>query len=171
MSALPPRKAVLFLLDPSTGKLYPARLELSPDDRTAYLSISIDRDGIGIARESTLSAIKSQTDKLSFDELNRLYIANPPNLDTKLTDVRENLNIARIGGVAQTGEDWTPHIRNISSLATEKTLRYMAVENGMRAFDITVDDSFAVPSGSIWYVKSLYITSGQLYLDGDLKVI
>jgi len=171
MSAPPPRKAVLFLLDPSTGKLYPVRLELSPDGRSAYLSISIDRDGVGLATESTLSAIKSQTDRLSFDEVNRLYVANPPNLDIKLSDVRDNLNIARIGGVAQTGEDWTPHIRNISNLATEKTLRYMAVEENMRAFEITVDDLFAVPSGRVWYVKNLYITSGQLYLDGDLKVI
>jgi hypothetical protein len=171
MSALPPRKAVLFLLDPSTGKLYPVRLVVSADGSSAYLSISIDKDNIGLATEATLSAIKSQTDKLSFDEFNRLYIANPPNLDTRLTDVRDNLNVARIGGVAQTGEDWTPHIRNIDNLATEKTLRYMAVEESMRTFDITVDDSFAVPSGSVWYVKSLYITSGQLYLDGDLKVI
>jgi len=171
MSALPPRKAVLFLLDPSTGKLYPVRLVISSDGSSAHLSISIDKDNVGLATESTLSAIRSQTDKLSFDEFNRLYIANPPNLDTRLTDVRDNLNIARIGGVAQTGEDWTPHIKNIDNLATEKTLRYMAVEENMRAFDITVDDSFAVPSGRIWYVKSLYITSGQLYLDGDLKVI
>jgi len=103
MLIIPPRKAVLFLLDPSTGKLYPVRLELSPDGRSAYLSISIDKDNVGLARESTL--------------------------------------------------------------------RYMAVENGMRAFDITVDDLFAVPSGRVWYVKNLYITSGQLYLDGDLKVI
>jgi hypothetical protein len=171
MSALPPRKAVLFLLDPSTGKLYPVRLVISSDGSSAYLSISIDKDNVGLATESTLSAIKSQTDKLSFDEFNRLYVANPPNLDTRLSDVRENLNIARIGGVAQTGEDWTPHIKNIDNLATEKTLSYMAVEENMRVFDITVDDSFAIPSGRIWYVKSLYITSGQLYLDGDLKVI
>jgi len=171
MSDLPPRKAVLYLLDPSTGRLYPVRLEISPDGSSAYLSVSLDRDGIGVARESTLSAIKSQTDRLSFDEFNRLYVANPPNLDIKLSDVRDNLNIARIGGVAQTGEDWTPHIRNISNLATEKTLRYTAVENNMRAFEITVDDLFAVPSGRAWYVKNLYITSGQIYLDGDLKVI
>jgi len=37
------------------------------------------------ASESTLSAIRSQTDKLTFDANNRLAIQNPPNLDTALS--------------------------------------------------------------------------------------
>jgi len=37
------------------------------------------------ASETTLSAIKAQTDKLSFDANNRLAIQNPPNLDVALS--------------------------------------------------------------------------------------
>jgi len=37
------------------------------------------------ASESTLSGIKSQTDKLTFDANNRLAIQNPPNLDVLLS--------------------------------------------------------------------------------------
>jgi len=37
------------------------------------------------ASETTLSGIKSQTDKLSFDASNRLAIQNPPNLDVTLS--------------------------------------------------------------------------------------
>jgi hypothetical protein len=37
------------------------------------------------ASESTLSAIKTQTDKLTFDTSNRLAIQNPPNLDVALS--------------------------------------------------------------------------------------
>jgi hypothetical protein len=37
------------------------------------------------ASESTLSGIKSQTDKLTFDTSNRLAIQNPPNLDVALS--------------------------------------------------------------------------------------
>jgi hypothetical protein len=80
------------------------------------------------------------------------------------------MNIGRIGSVTQTGEDWTPHIKNIDNIATERTLGYMATEGGMRCFEVTVDDTFAVPTGQTWYVKNLYIT-GALYLDGEVKCV
>jgi hypothetical protein len=37
------------------------------------------------ATETTLSGIKSQTDKLTFDSSNRLAIQNPPNMDIALS--------------------------------------------------------------------------------------
>jgi len=37
------------------------------------------------ASEATLSAVKAQTDKLSFDAANRLAVQNPPNLDVALS--------------------------------------------------------------------------------------
>jgi hypothetical protein len=82
---LPPRKAVLYVIDPSTGKLYPVKFASTPDG-TAYVS--------------------------TFD-----------------------------------------------------------VSEGHRCFDITIDDTFAVPSGQTWYVKNIYITTGNLYLDGEVKII
>jgi hypothetical protein len=167
---MPPRKALLYVIDPSTGKAYPVKVTVLSDG-TALIPISLEKDTVGVATEATLSAIRSQTDKLLFDDVGRLYVQNPPNLDTTLSSVRDNLNIGRIGNVAQSGEDWTPHIKNIDNLALEKTLEYMAVENSRRCFDVTLDDTFAVPSGVTWYAKSLYITSGSLYLDGDVKVV
>lgn len=169
MSLLPTRKALLYLVDPATGKSYPVKPVLTAEG-VALVPASLEKDSVGLARESTLSAIKSKTDNLSFDEYGRLYIANPPNLDVPLSNVRDNVNIGRIGGVPQTGEDWTPHIKYIDYLATEKTLSYLAVEGSKRCFDVVVDDVFAVPSGQTWYVKSLYIT-GSLYVDGEVKVV
>lgn len=62
-----------------------------------------------------------------------------------------------------------------ANLARDATLQnllmYLVVENGMRCWDVVVDDVFAIPSGSTWYVKSLYVSSGQLYIDGDVKVV
>jgi hypothetical protein len=166
---MPVRKAVLHVLDPSTGKIYPIKVALSGD--IALIPIRIEQDGVGIAKEATLSGIKAQTDKLLFDDVGRLYIQNPPNLDVLMSSVRDNMNIGRIGNIPQTGEDWTPHIKNIDNLSTEKTLSYMAVEDSKRCFDVTVDDTFAVPSGQTWYVKSVEITEGKLFLDGDIFIV
>ena len=43
------------------------------------------------ASEVTLSGIKAQIDKLSFDAANRLAIQNPPNLDVALSVIRDRL--------------------------------------------------------------------------------
>jgi hypothetical protein len=40
-------------------------------------------------RESVVEAIKSKTDKLTFDDYNRLAIQNPPNLDVALSALRD----------------------------------------------------------------------------------
>jgi len=48
------------------------------------------------ASESTLSAIKAQTDKLTFDTANRLAIQNPPNLDVALSTRASESTLAGI---------------------------------------------------------------------------
>lgn len=121
---IPARKAIIYLVDAS-GKLYPVKVTILPDG-TALLPISIEKDAVGLATEATLSAIKSQTDQLTFDEHGRLYIHDPLNLDVPLSTVRDNMNIGRIGGVPQTGDDWTPYIQNIANLATEATLQALS---------------------------------------------
>jgi hypothetical protein len=170
MSLNPVRKALLYVIDPATGKTYAVKVTLTPDG-VALIPASIEKDAVGLATESTLSGIKAQTDKLTFDSAGRLYIQNPPALDVALSTVRDNMNLNRIGNVPLTGEDWTPHIKYIDNLATEQNLNRMTVEGLKRCFDVTIDDAFAVPAGQVWYAKSLYITSGSLYLDGDVKVI
>ncbi|MEM1523125.1 MAG: hypothetical protein QXU69_08865, partial [Thermofilaceae archaeon] len=88
------------------------------------LKVAILEDAVGVAKESTLSSIlgrldvalstrasestlggiKAQTDKLTFDTSNRLYVnaavvANPPNLDRSLLTVkRELLSFAPASG-------------------------------------------------------------------------
>lgn len=169
---IPSRKAVLCVIDPETGKIYTVKATLTGS--VALLPVSLELDTVGLARESTLSSIKAKTDKLTFDEYNFLYIHDPPSIDVKLSTVRDNMNIGRIGGVSQTGGDWTPHIERIDTLATETTLstvnKYLNVENGLRCHDVTVDDVFAVPVGATWYVKSINIT-GKLYLEGNVEVV
>jgi len=166
---IPIRKAIICLID-SSGKLYPVKVTVLPDG-TALLPISIEKDIVGLATESTLSGIKAQTDKFIFDEVGRVYVRET-NLDEPLSSARSKVNIQSIGGVPQTGEDWTPHIRNLDNLATEANLNHLTVEGAKRCFDVVVDDVYAVPAGESWYVKNLTIDAdGELYLDGDVVIV
>jgi hypothetical protein len=166
---IPLRKAIIYLID-SSGKLYPVKVTVLPDG-TALLPISIEKDIVGLATESTLSGIKAQTDKLIFDEVGRVYVRETM-LDESLSTARSKVNIQSIGGVPQTGEDWTPHIKNLDNLATEANLNHLTVEGAKRCFDVVVDDVYAVPAGESWYVKNLTIdVDGELYLDGDVVIV
>jgi len=58
------------------------------------------------ASESTLSGIKSQTDKLTFDSDNRLAIQNPPNLDVLLSSRASESTLSAIkAALASVGTD------------------------------------------------------------------
>jgi len=58
------------------------------------------------ASESTLSGIKSQTDKLTFDTDNRLAIQNPPNLDVLLSTRASESTLSAIkNALASVGTD------------------------------------------------------------------
>ena len=162
---LPVRKVLLFLVDPSTGVAYPVRGQVQPDG-TVLLSIALEKDGVGLATESTLSGIKAKTDNLSFDDAGRLYVANPPNLDRPLSDI--------LGFGTQTRRSLSDVYTNISSLISsleDYKLRDLA-ENGLRCYSVSIPDGevLAVPSGSVWYAREVLAT-GDLYLDGDLKVV
>ncbi|MEM1523414.1 MAG: hypothetical protein QXU69_10315, partial [Thermofilaceae archaeon] len=76
------------------------------------------------ASETTLSSIKAQTDKLTFDAGNRLYVnatvvANPPNLDVALSTRASEATLAAI-------RDRLP-----SSLTTAGNLRTAVVEDAV----------------------------------------
>jgi hypothetical protein len=81
---IPLRKTVLYLVDVSSGKLYPVKVTVLPDG-TALLPISLEKDTVGLATESTLSGIKSKLDSILLDEAGRVYIHDPSNLDIKLS--------------------------------------------------------------------------------------
>jgi len=169
---MPVRRAVLCVVDTSTGRLYPVKLTQSGE--LAILPVSLELDSVGVAREETLQAIRSQTDKLLFDEYGRLYIQNPPNMDIPLSSVRDNINISRVGGVAQTGGDWTYYLSMLEELSKSQNLGglnlYTNIEAGLRCHDVVVDDVFAIPAGYAWYVKSVEV-SGKLYIEGSLVVV
>ena len=166
MSALiPTRRVLLFVVDPSTGRAYPVKALIQPDG-TALLPASVERDSIGLARESTLSGIKAKTDNLSFDDAGRLYVANPPNLDRPLSDI--------LGFGTQTKRSLSDVYSNISSLISsleDYKLRDLA-EDRLRCYSVSIPEGevFAVPSGATWYAREVLAT-GDLYLDGELKVV
>jgi hypothetical protein len=162
---VPTRKVLLYAVDPSTGKTYPVRA-LVQADGTVLLPASLERDSVGVATESTLLAIKSKTDNLTFDEMGRLYVANPPNLDRPLSDI--------LGFGTQTKRSLSDVYSNISSLISsleDYKLRSLA-EEGLRCYsiEIPVNEVFAVPSGRVWYVREV-LARGDLYADGDVKAV
>jgi hypothetical protein len=36
--------------------------------------------------------------------------------------------------------------------------------------DAMIDMLYAVPEGTSWYVRNIYVTEGELYVDGEVKV-
>jgi len=76
------------LINPATedGKL--AEIKSKTDNLDVLLSTR--------ASESTLSGIRSQTDKLTFDTDNRLAVQNPPNLDVLLSTRASESTLAAI---------------------------------------------------------------------------
>ena len=162
---IPIRKAVIYIIDESTGKTYPVKATLTADGTAAYVPTSLEKDTVGLATEATLAAVKAQTDKLTFDDAGRIYVANPPNLDIKLSEIRG------VGTQSQrTLSDIYDNISSLSSNLTDIKTKSL-VESKYRCYEVTVDDVFAVPSGETWYVKELYIAAGELYLDGEVKVV
>ena len=162
---IPTRRVLLYVVDPSTGRAYPVKALIQPDG-TVLLPASVERDSIGLARESTLLGIKSKIDNLSFDEAGRLYVANPPNLDRPLSDI--------LGFGAQTKRSLSDIYSNISSLISsleDYKLRDL-VEDRLRCYSVSIPENevFAVPSGTTWYAREV-LTGGDLYLDGELKVV
>jgi hypothetical protein len=162
---MPIRKAVIYIIDEATGKTYPVKTTLTADGGAAYIPASIEKDTVGLATEATLAAIRAQTDNLTFDDAGRIYVANPPNLDIKLSEIR--------GVGTQSQRTLSDIYDNISSLSSNLTdLKTKSLEEDKhRCYEVTVDDVFAVPSGETWYVKELYISAGELYLDGEVKVV
>jgi hypothetical protein len=162
---IPPRKALLYVVDTSTGKAYPVKAT-AQSDGTALLYIYLSGEGIGLATESTLSGIKSKIDNISLDDYGRIYVANPPNLDRPLSDI--------LGLGSQTKRTLSDIYSNISSLISsleDYKLRQLN-EKGLRCYSIEIPEKqvFAVPSGSSWYVTEI-LSTGDLYVDGDVKVV
>jgi len=162
---VPTRKVLLYAVDPSTGKTYPVRA-LVQADGTVLLPASLERDSVGVATESTLSAIKSKTDNLAFDEVGRLYVANPPNLDRPLSDI--------LGFGTQTKRSLSDVYSNISALISDlDDLKLKLLqERGVRCYSVEIpkNEVFVVPSGKTWYVREV-LARGDLYVDGEVKAV
>jgi hypothetical protein len=86
-----------------------------------------------------------------------------------------NVGIRVADPIDEYGYVQTSIARDKINLAKDSTLqsliKYLIVEEKTRCWDVVVDDVFAIPEGSIWYVKSIYVTIGDLYIDGVIKII
>jgi hypothetical protein len=81
------------------------------------------------ASESTLSAIRAQTDKLTFDVDNRLAIQNPPNLDVALSTRASESTLSAIR--LKTDNLDVP----LSTRASEETLLAIKTQTDKLTFD------------------------------------
>ena len=36
---------------------------------------------------------------------------------------------------------------------------------------LIIDETYVIPSGKVVYLKDIYITTGELYVEGDVKII
>jgi len=163
---IPTRRSVLCIID-SDGKIHPvASVEVAGE--------KLPKFGIGYSTTIPVQLIQIGTKYVESLDWGQ-YLRN---IDVPFSNLRDGMNVAKIGGVAQTGADWTPHIQHISNLATEATLsemhKHRDIESGRRCHDVSIETNakFIVPSDEAWYVSSLTVQqNGRLFLEGDIVIV
>lgn len=157
MSA-PPRRAVLYI-ESADGRLIPVKAVVASDGSSATLSLVIESDLVGLAKESTLAGVKAQTDKLTFDASGRLLVANPPalnvNLDTRASE-------STLQSVKST----------VESLVADSTGLPSAFKNFyLKVSTVTIpsSDVWFIPSSMVYAFKTLTV-EGYLRVEGSVKV-
>lgn len=155
----PVRGVVLLVEDPDTKEVVPVKLVSSPEG-LALLPASIEADSAGLAKDATLSGIKAQTDKLTFDANNRLAIQDPPSMDVLLST---RASESTLSGVKT----------NLDNIIEDASSGMPAQ---LKNFHLRAPDA-VVPSGEVWFVPSgnLYAfktltVSGYMRCEGNLKI-
>jgi len=102
-------------------------------DPSNYLYVDIGADSVGLATEATLSAFKTQ----GYDPGTDTY-----KVSITGTITADSVNISSVGGVNQTGADWTSYFENLthlnvdlSTIATEATLSGIKSQTDRLNFD------------------------------------
>ena len=158
--SLPIRKVVLYIEDPDTGKLTPVALVANASGY-AIIPVSLDKDNVGVATESTLSdidshqssidtnvqGIEAKVQNFSFDTAGRVAIQNPPLLDKSITDVDNDI---------------------VGAVNDNKSQVELLNKNLFRAYDQTIDYGY-IPSGYEVPFRNLTI-SGVMKVEGTLQV-
>jgi hypothetical protein len=182
------RASIVDALPSGTNKIGSVDVVTLPVTKGDWLSVLPNPSNLDVtlssrASESTLSGIKTQTDKLTFDASNRLAIQNPPNLDTALSNVKasiDNTNIAKISGTSLTARDWSSDFAKLQNLdialsALQALIRWgrnvtpawvLGAENTAPAAG-TALVSKTVSTGKTGYIYGFIITAQEV---NDFKI-
>jgi len=128
-----------------------------------------------IAKQQITEAIDNSRATADLDIV-RQYVSDVRDVVVKLRmDEYGNVGVRIAEPLDEYGYVQTSIVYDRVNLAKESTLqnliKYLIVEEKTRCWDVVVDDVFAIPEGSVWYVKSIYVTMGELYIDGTIKII
>jgi hypothetical protein len=140
-------------------------------DEYGRVGVAIYDDRAGLARESTLSAIAGALASRAADKLRVSVVDVLP---------ESPLNLTKVAGAPLTARDWSSDLAKLQNIdvalstrASESTLASVLEilrQQDLRCYDATVDTLYAVPEGTVWYAKNVYVTDGELYVDGEVKV-
>ena len=157
-------------------KLSPVRVLTSGD-----VGIAIYGDFVGVAKDSTL-----QTTNTKLDSLNSYASQQTAKLDylQRLNDIYSRFaqvyldEYGRVGVAIYDDEVGLAKDTTLSAVSSkldtiQGTLQEalgILKQRDLRCYDATVDTLYAVPEGTVWYARNVYVTDGELYVDGEVKV-
>ena len=149
MSITPPRKAILYVIDPDTGRTYPVLATITSDGKAVISTAVRDQTGADLSGylknlDVALSTIKSQTDKLNFDSANKLRVS-PANAEVILpVDIQARYKPAGMtlysGTVTASGNSPDIDVSTISALEVE--LKVTAVSGTSPTLDVYIEGKF-----------------------------
>jgi hypothetical protein len=106
------------------------------------------------AQDKITTAIASALARFYFDEYGRVGVAI---YDDK-AGLAKDATLSTIGGKLDAIQRMLQEVLDI--------LR----QQDLRCYDATIDTLFAVPEGTSWYVRNVYVVDGEMYVDGEVKV-
>jgi len=149
VSITPPRKAILYVIDPDTGRTYPVLATITSDGKAVISTAVRDQTGADLSGylknlDVALSTIKSQTDKLNFDSANKLRVS-PANAEVILpVDIQARYKPAGMtlysGTVTASGSTADIDVSTISALEVE--LKVTSVSGTSPTLDVYIEGKF-----------------------------
>jgi hypothetical protein len=106
------------------------------------------------AQSKITTAIASALARFYFDEYGRVGVAI---YDDKV-GLAKDATLSALGGKLDAIQGMLQEVLGI--------LR----QQDLRCYDATIDTLFAVPEGTSWYVRNVYVVDGEMYVDGEVKV-
>jgi len=138
--------SILNSIDEKTSQAYDSSADL--------YKLSLERDNVGFAKESTLSTIGSKITKVDTDNVKVVSAVNPPNLDIAISVLRDALKPTRVG-LTQTLMSKT-----ISGGETEEFVVSATETDGFSALTVTVKAVYDANATAGVRVRWLYSPDG-----------